>query len=250
MPADALTNLRAVIDRLAPNATSGGLRWTLAFTNSMRSCGISTPRRAAAFLGQVMVETASLTQLTENLSYRPGRLCEVWPDRFPDLASAIPFANNGPRLANLIYAARMGNGPVESGDGWRFRGAGCLQLTGRATVTQCANAFYKAPNDMAAWLVTVEGASSSACWYWTQCKLNALADAWDVESITKRINGGLNGYADRLRFSLLALRLLEPPGIAAPAPTHAAAPPPQLTADQLMAQEQARLGIVDPTIPK
>ncbi len=222
--------LAAAIAAVAPRVDAQN--WARILAPGMRSDGISTPRRAAMFLGQVAEETGGLTRFEEDLDYRPERLVVVWHARFPTLASALPYAHAPERLANHVYAGRGGNGDEASGDGWRFRGGGGLQVTFRDAYTLLAAACGRAPQDAADWARGApEGAAFAACWAWsTQFRgLNALADAWDIAGVTRVINGGLTNLDTRTVLSNGALRVLQDDG--APA-SHA---PADLCADDLNA---------------
>jgi putative chitinase len=158
---------------------------------------IDTPLRRAAFLSQCAHESAGFTKREESLSYRAERLTKVWPKRFPTLAVAQQYAGAPEKLANKVYANRMGNGPPESGDGWRFRGRGFKQLTGRDNYTACAKALGKTVDEMAVYIGTDEGACMSAAWFWACNHLNRYADARDIRTLTEKINGGLLGLDQR-----------------------------------------------------
>ncbi len=155
---------------------------------------ITTPLRLAHFMAQIHVESAGFTRLVEALGYSAKRLTQVWPSRFPTLASAQPYANNPQALAGKVYDGRMGNKP---GDGWRFIGRSLKMITGRENYTKCAARtgldLVNNP-DLAA---EPEHSIHIACDYWGAHCLNALADRDDVQAITLKINGGLIGFADR-----------------------------------------------------
>jgi putative chitinase len=173
----------------------------------MQSSGITTPRRIAAFLGQIAVESFGFAVLEESLDYSAGRLCEVWPSRFPAGSPNIDrCARNPVALANTVYCDRMGNGDGASGDGWTYRGRGLIQITGRANYEALAKADARAADPD--WLTTPTGAAVSACWFWTTRKLNALADAWELTAITRAINGGTEGLEERISLSATAYRWL------------------------------------------
>jgi putative chitinase len=159
--------------------------------------GLDLPMRLVAFLTQGGHESIGFTALRENLDYSAEALTRTWPKRFP-AGVAEQYARQPERIANRAYANRMGNGPEESGDGWRHRGRGVFQLTGGDMYRQFAKAVGKPYETIAAYLETLEGAVESACWFWTKVKnLNPLADAGDVLGMTKLINGGTNGLEDR-----------------------------------------------------
>lgn len=171
---------------------------------------ISTARRAAAFLGQVMVESIRFTTLEENLLYtRPERLVQVWPSRFRNTAAAAPYVRNPRMLADFVYAGRNGNGDKLSGDGWRFRGRGLKQLTGRANYRAASVALgrpYVTSPDL---VQEPDDAVRTACWFWEANGCNAMADAWNLPAITRKVNGPAMLHASsRARFSEQALAAL------------------------------------------
>ncbi len=206
---DCLDHLPAAIAVVASKVRAD--TWCAALSPPMRSAGIITPLRVAAFLGQAAEESAGFMALEENLNYSAERLCAVWPSRFPTVEDAAPYAHNPEALANHIYSDRMGNGDEASGDGWRFHGRGLLQLTGRSMTTQLALAVNMNVPSVLPWLVTPIGAATSACWFWNARHLNALADAWNLTALTRAINGGDTNLASRVAFSDAALRVLGGP---------------------------------------
>ncbi len=111
-------------------------------------------------------------------------------------------------LANRVYSNRLGNGDEASGDGWRFRGRGLIQLTGRANYQQFAEAMTMTLDQAVEHAATEAGAADSAAWFWTVNQLNPLADAWSVDLITRKINGGMNGAAERSRLCEAALQAI------------------------------------------
>jgi putative chitinase len=235
--------LRAAVHAVAPHLPDNiAQTWTEALSAPMRSCGMLTPNRAAAALGQFSEESGGFAVQQENLRYSAQRLCEVWPSRFAKLEAAAPYADNPEALANLVYAGRMGNGDAASGDGWRFRGQGLIELTGRELDTRFAAAFGRTLDDAMAWLLTPPGAATSACWYWSLRSLNPLADVWDITGITRLVNGGLTSLQTRVNLSNLALAAIGGPPSA---PATASQPPPpapgQGTADALNDNELAQL---------
>ena len=169
--------------------------WAAIIAPAMARYGINTPRRAAAFLATAVHETGGLRRMEEALSYSAGRMVVVWPSRFT-AATAGAYAHSPERLANKVYASRMGNGDEASGDGWKFRGAGLIQITGRANYAALAKAFGRGVDDAAAWVRTREGAAVSAAWWWSANGCNELADAGDVAGWRRRVNGGLVGLED------------------------------------------------------
>lgn len=170
-------------------------KWLQPLNDAFAKYDISTPKRQACFLGQAMHESGNFKNLEENLNYSALGLMKTWPSRFPDLDTADKYAHNPEKIANKVYAGRMGN--IEEGDGYAFRGRGIFQLTGRENY---ANFGHNAAVDVLSnpdLLSTPEYATLSAGWYWNKRSLNQYADLMDVESITKRINGGTIGLDNR-----------------------------------------------------
>jgi putative chitinase len=158
-------------------------------------------KRVPEFLAQISVESSKLSRLQESLFYTtPERLMNVWPSRFPTRDIALQFVRQPQALANYVYQGRMGN--VQPGDGWRFRGRGLKQLTGRANYQDYqleANVPVLTNPDM---LLDPTWAADSAGWFWNTRKCDSLAD--DLEQLTRKINGGLTGLDDRRRATSLA----------------------------------------------
>ena len=157
---------------------------------AMTAFSINTPKRAAAFLAQAAHESLGFTRLQEDLSYStPERLMTVFKGRFDGLADAAQYLRQPEKLANRVYANRLGNGDTSSGDGWRFRGRGLFQLTGRANYMAAGDGLgtdYKANPDLVA---EPPDAAFTAAWYWAVGNLNAMADVGQIDVITRRING-------------------------------------------------------------
>lgn len=172
--------------------------WAAALNAILPTYGIdANPQRLAAFLAQCGHESNGFTAVVENLNYSASALTATWPKRFPaDVAAK--YARQPEKIANRAYADRMGNGPEESGDGWRYRGRGVIQLTGRSNYAAFGKAAGRTLEEVAAYLETKQGAVEAAAWYWQAHNLNALADAGKFQAMTRAINGGLNGYDDRL----------------------------------------------------
>lgn len=162
--------------------------------------GLTTRLRLAAFLAQVGHESGDLNRLSESLDYSAAALLATWPTRItPALAQRIgrtlAHPANQPAIAEAVYGGRMGNAML--GDAWRYRGAGLIQITGFAGHDAVAQAFGMPTEDVPAWLRTMSGAALSAAWWWSKHGLNDLADREDTDGISRRINGGDNGLADR-----------------------------------------------------
>ena len=159
---------------------------------------INNTVRQAAFLGQCMHESNNFKVLQENLHYSANGLKAAWGSRFPTDEIANKYANHPDMIANKVYANRMGNGDEESGDGWRYRGRGIIQCTGKdlyKTLSDALNIDLIADPDL---LMEMPYAVMSAGWFFNKKALNALADAKDYKEMTKRINGGFNGLDDRI----------------------------------------------------
>ena len=160
--------------------------------------GISTPIRMIHFLAQCAHESAGFTTTVENMNYSAKRLLQVFPKHFTP-AQAERYARKPSQIANRVYANRLGNGNEASGDGWRYRGRGYIQITGRSNYKAYQDSGLCVGNLMAhpEWLCNSPGRMKSAMWFFMKSGCNELADNDDIEAITRRINGALNGYADR-----------------------------------------------------
>jgi putative chitinase len=160
--------------------------------------GFATTNRKAAFLAQCAHESGHFTAVVENLNYSDKALMRVFPKRFPTLQIAQQLARQPEKIGNSIYANRMGNGPESSGDGFRYRGRGLIQLTGKQNYARCGNAIGVNLVNNPSYLETERGAVESAMWFWNSNGLNTFADKEDVIGMTKRINGGYHGLNDRI----------------------------------------------------
>ena len=172
-------------------------KWLGPLEETFAKYDISTSQRQSSFIGQCAHESGNFRILEENLNYSAARLMAVWPSRFPSLDVAEQYANNPEKLANKIYSGRMGNGNEESGEGYAYRGRGLIQMTGKEAYANCGSGLgmdFLSNPDL---LSTPEYAALSAGWFWGKRGLNALADSGDIETMTKRINGGLIGLEDR-----------------------------------------------------
>eukprot|EP01136_Pigoraptor_vietnamica_P036549 Opistho-1_new@103291 len=171
---------------------------------------ISTPPRVAAFLAQCHVESQGYTLLEENLMYSsPARLALIWPSRFASADEALPFVRQPERLANRVYSGKNGNGSEASGDGWRYRGRGLKQLTGRANYAAAAAALGPSYVETPGLVAEPTHAVLTAAWFWDSNKLNPLADAGLIDDITRKVNGkAMLEAAQRRRRTAEALRAL------------------------------------------
>lgn len=186
-------------------------QWYNALSQLLPDYEINTPQRVAAFIAQCSHESAGFTALRENLNYRWQSLRKIFPKYFPTDELAQEYANKPNKqeaIANRVYANRMGNGPESSGDGWRFCGRGLIQLTGRDNYSWFAASLGIPVEEASDYLQTFEGAAQSACWFWETNGLNRWADAGDILTLTKRINGGTIGLDDRIKHYNHALHVL------------------------------------------
>jgi putative chitinase len=181
-------------------------KWLDGLNDCFDKYDINTPQRQACFLAQVMHESNSFKTLSENLNYSAAALMRTWPSRFPDLVTAEQYANNPEKIANKVYAGRMGN--IEEGDGWKYHGRGLIQLTGRENYGNFGNNASVDVLSNPDLLLTPEYACLSASWYWNKRNLNQLADNMDIEGITKKINGGTLGLEDRIARTQKVLAIL------------------------------------------
>jgi len=182
-------------------------QWFEAISEILPEYEITTPQRVAAFLAQCAHESGGFVFLKENLNYKAASLRRVFPKYFPDDAIAAQYAGKGEMIANRVYANRMGNGDEASGDGWRYCGRGLIQLTGKNNYTFFAGSLDIPVEEASEYLQTFEGAVQSACFFWEQNKLNQWADAGDILTSTKRINGGTIGLEDRIKHYEHALHI-------------------------------------------
>ena len=171
--------------------------WTEALNKILPDYGIDTPQRVAAFVAQAAHESGNFTALHENLNYRAVTLRKVFPKYFPTDEMAAQYAQQPERIANRVYANRMGNGDEASGDGFRYCGRGLIQLTGQQNYQNFADSIETPLEQIPDFLQTFEGAVQSACWFWENNNLNQYADTDDILTMTKRINGGTIGLEDR-----------------------------------------------------
>jgi putative chitinase len=191
-------------------------KWLPHVQAAMARFNISSEKQVAAWLAQTAHESGGYMVLSENLNYSADGMAAIWPNRFAVLGpdkkpTKTPQGKNTPNkfalalhrkpemIANVVYSARMGNGPIESGEGWKYRGRGLKQLTGKDNYTRCGQALgldLVAQPDL---LLEPEGAALSAAWFWSVNKCGPLADADDFVGLTKKINGGTIGLDDRQR---------------------------------------------------
>lgn len=170
-------------------------KWLEPLLETFEKYDISTPKRQACFIGQAMHESGGFKNLVENLNYSATGLMRTWPSRFPDLDVADKYAHNAEKIANKVYSGRMGN--TEEGDGFAYRGRGIFQLTGKENYKNCSDGIGVNLIANPELLQEPKCASLSAGWYWNKRNLNQYADSMDIETMTKKINGGTIGLEDR-----------------------------------------------------
>ena len=185
-----------------------GADWVDALNETFSRFNITTNNQKAMFIGQCGHECGNFRLLEENLNYRAETLMKLWPKRFPSLEFAKQYEKNPRKIANSVYANRMGNRDEASGDGYRFRGRGALQCTGHSTYFHAGKAlgvdFVMQPDLVA----TPKFAALTAGWFWSTHNCNAPADALDFIKVTKIINGGTIGLDDRIKHTQQALAVL------------------------------------------
>ncbi|MCK9576355.1 MAG: glycoside hydrolase family 19 protein [Candidatus Pacearchaeota archaeon] len=200
---EQIKSLSGVTDETALTSIVKGLNDTLT------KYEINTPLRICHFLSQVLHESGKFHFIKENLNYSADGLNKTFKKYFPTLESATPYARNQEKIANKVYASRMGNGDEKSGDGFKYKGRGFLQLTGKENYAALAKDtgvdFVNHPE----LLESYEYASLSAGWFWNKNKLNSIADKDDVLTLTKRINGGTIGLEDRKALLILCKKAIK-----------------------------------------
>jgi len=181
--------------------------WHDALQQLLPQYQIDSPQRMAAFLAQCSHESGGFVFIKENLNYRWQSLRKIFPKYFPTDQLAQQYEKQPEKIANRVYANRMGNGAEESGDGWRFCGRGLIQVTGRDNYSWFAASLEISPEEASEYMETFEGAAQSACWFWETNNLNQWADRGDILTLTKRINGGTIGLEDRQKHYQHALHI-------------------------------------------
>lgn len=169
---------------------------------------INTVNRKSGFIAQTMHESGGYRLMVENLNYSSKGLLGVFKKYFTP-EEAEQYARQPERIANRVYANRMDNGSETSGDGWKYRGRGFIQLTGKHNYTKFANSIGKTLEETVIYLETVEGAIYSAAWYWQDRKINKYSDSNDIVGMTKAINGGTVGLEERKKFYEKAQQLVK-----------------------------------------
>lgn len=170
--------------------------WHSALQQSMPEDMIENPNRIAGFLAQTSHESGKYKFLTENLNYSDKGLLKTFPKYFNE-SNVMDYARKPEAIANRVYANRMGNGDEASGDGWRYCGRGLIQLTGKNNYQAFADSENMNIEEVPEFLTSYIGAVRSALWFWNKNNLNITADAGDLLMMTKKINGGTHGLAER-----------------------------------------------------
>jgi putative chitinase len=171
--------------------------WFTALSNLLPTFEITNAKRIAMFLAMTGHESGNFSVLIEDLNYSAAGLAATWPSEFktnnPD-----DYARQPEKIANLVYANRMGNGNTASGDGWNFRGRGLIQLTGKENYSVCSTSIYGDARLLSTpeLLLTMDGAIASACWFWNLHNLNPLSDDGNIKQVRLIANGGYIGLAD------------------------------------------------------
>ena len=172
-----------------------GPEWLDPLNETFAKYEINTPKRQACFIGQCMHESGGFKNLTENLNYSAKGLMNTWPSRFPDMDTAEKYERNPQKIASKVYAGRMGN--ITPEDAGKYIGRGLIQLTGKENYANCGLGIGVDLLGHPDWLATPKYAAMSAGWFFNKKSINQLSDVMDIETMTKRINGGLIGLDDR-----------------------------------------------------
>jgi putative chitinase len=176
--------------------------------NLIDEVNFASVNRQAAFIAQCAHESANFCRLTENLNYSAEGLTKTFKKYFPDIESTKNYARMPEKIANKVYANRMGNGPESSGDGWKYKGRGVIQLTGKLNYMKCGQSIGVDLLASPMYLESIPGAVKSAYWFWNSNGLNSFADKEDIQGMTKKINGGLNGLHEREEIYARAKKIL------------------------------------------
>ena len=207
------------IRRIMPKAKNANIKaFVEAFNKYSEQFELNTKMRVSHFIGQIAHEAAELNAVEENLNYSAEGLLRTFPKYFKTSAEAAAYARKPMQIANRVYANRMGNGDEKSGDGWKYKGRGLIMITGRNNYKAYQNSGYCVGDLLShtEWLAQYPGALKSAMWFWKANNLNSIADRDDgskitgdeiAKQITKRINGGFLGLAQRQYYVRIAKRV-------------------------------------------
>ncbi len=230
-----MTDFNALLTRVAGHPVASGIAAGL--PSAINAGGLTTDNRLAMFLGQTCQESGGFSVFEENLNYSAEALMRVWPSHFPTTEIAAQYAHKPQAIANRAYANRLGNGDEASGHGWLYRGRSAIQITGRDAYAEAGDALgldlIGAPDQAA----RPDLALPIAAWWWASHGLNAVADTGDDAAVTKRVNGGYLGIAQRKAFTARARAFLA----ATPAPGAPTPPVPVSVAAEPLAPATAPL---------
>ena len=202
--------------------------WHIAMVKVFPEWNITTVERVSGFMAQCAHESNNFRVLVENLNYSADQLNAVFGKYFVRAGrDANQYARQPEKIANIVYADRLGNGNTESGEGWKFRGRGIIQLTGKTNYSNFAKNRNMSLDEVINYVQTKEGALESACWFWNERNINKAADARDIVTMSRLVNGGDNGLEDRKEKWNRALRIF---GSSSAQSVTASAPRPNTTA--------------------
>jgi putative chitinase len=188
--------------------TKESSEWADILNNLLPKYQIDSPQRIAAFIAQCSHESGHFEKLIENLNYGAKGLVMTWPKRFTTPELANKYARQPEAIANFVYSNRLGNGDELSGDGWKYRGRGIIQLTGKYNYQKFADSVGMNLEQVIDYLETKQGATEAACLFWKNNNLNRYADNGDIRGMTKVINGGFLGLSEREENYKKALTIL------------------------------------------
>ena len=201
------------------HGNSDWMQWVEPMQKLLPEYKINTPARIAGFIAQCGHESLNFKVLEENLNYSAKGLNAIFSKYFKKAGRDAEKYHRKPQdIANVVYANRMSNGDTESNDGWKFRGRGVIQLTGRSNVTRFGDDIGKNVDETIEYLETKMGALHSACWYWDSRNINRSADDGDIVVMTKLVNGGTIGLEDRKHHYARAIEILDGTYVPKPSP--------------------------------
>lgn len=199
----------STLKKILPNMKTPA-SWAKLMSETLPARGINTKNRLAGFIAQCGHESGEFNILQENLNYSAQGLRKVFPKYFPDDHTAWRYARQPEWIASRVYGGRMGNGGENTKDGWKYRGRGLIQLTGKNNYLACSTQEFGSDilvNDPDM-LILPANAIKSALWFWDRNKINAFCDRSDIKGMTRAINGGLNGLDHRTELYQRALKFL------------------------------------------